>query len=149
MVSIIAIKHGFFPDFVGGAFSIAWNVAKMPFVSPDDLPDYAHEGVLGSAHPSDHKRDDWWVDDPEDPKAYGIHHIGDRGELIIPQFEVREDARGEGYGREALARFIVEALLHERMHKDSPVRADGVIPSSSGFWDKMMEEGIVEDVVFE
>ena len=134
---------------VSTPFDQVWALLKMPFVSPDDLPDYAHEGVLGSAHPSDHKRDDWWVDDPEDPKAYGIHHIGERGELMIPQFEVREDARGKGYGREALARFIVEALRRERMHRDSPVRADGVIPSSVGFWDKMMEEDIVQDVMLE
>ena len=131
------------------AFDQAWVVTKMPFVSPDDLPDYAHQGVLGSAHDSDYERDDWWVDDSKDPKAYGIHHINDYGELIIPQFEVREDARGKGYGRQALARFIVESLRHERMHKDSPVRADGVIPSSVGFWDKMMEEGIVQDVMLE
>ena len=149
-------------------FDQAWAVLKMPFVPPSDLPDYVHHGIafghLDSDQSEEYERDDWWVDDPKDPKAYGIHNRTDGGwtydpamsneeywnqsdeVLLIPQFEVRQDVRGTGYGREALTRFIAEALRHENMPENSRVRAQEVIPSSKGFWDKMMEENIVQDV---
>ena len=123
-------------------FDRAWVLLKAPFISPADLPNYAHQGALAAANPQDFDND-WWVDDPNDPTAYGFHHVTDEG-IRIPAFEVREDMRGKGYGEEALRQFIEEALRDPYAGKEGRAEIAGVIPPSASFWDKMLQQGIID-----
>ena len=135
------------------AFITAWALLKMPFVAPDKLPKRAWDGVMGSVSDFEHqKRDDFWVDDEANPKAWGLHrradyttgngtHIGAR----IPYFEIDPSMRGKGKGREALVQMIAEMREHEKMNPDSKVMGQDVIESAKGFWERMYEDGIIHD----
>ena len=130
-------------------------VRKMPFVSPDQIPEVAWAGVLGSVHPYEREKRDFWVDNIEDPDAWGMHrnrdyrtgdgtHIG----AEIPFFEIHPSIRGKGRGREALIQYIRELKQlpeGENMRPSSKVIPTGVIPSSRGFWERMYEDGIIQD----
>jgi RimJ/RimL family protein N-acetyltransferase len=139
------------------AFDQAFSLLKMPFVSPDEIPEEAWAGVLGSVSDREQQnRDDFWVDDEEDPTAWGLHRLADYktggGQHIgahIPFFEIHPSMRGKGKGREALMQMIAEIREHENMKPDSKVMAEGVIPSSKGFWERMYEDEIIHDYLEE
>ena len=131
------------------AFETAWALLKMPFVSADEIPEVAWAGVLGSVHPYERAKRDFWVDNIEDPDAWGMHrnrdyrtgdgtHIG----AEIPFFEIHPSIRGKGRGREALIQYIRELKQlpeGENMRPSSKVMATAVIPSSRGFGKECMK----------
>ena len=137
------------------AFDTAWALLKMPFVSFDEIPEVAWRGVLGSVHPWEKTRRDFWVNDKEHPLAWGMHrnkdyktgdgtHIG----AEIPFFEIHPSIRGKGRGREALMEYVrelKESPKGENMRPSSKVMATAVLPQSKGFWERMYEDGIIQD----
>jgi len=138
------------------AFDTAWDLLKMPFVSPDEIPEQAWRGIMGSVGERERRiRDDFWVNDKENPTAWGMHRdrdseMGDGSHIgaDIPFFEVKPGHKGKGVGREALMQFIQElkdSPKHPQMGQDSKVMGDRVIPSSKGFWERMYEDDVIHD----
>ena len=135
------------------AFDTAWELLKMPFVPADKIPEQAWRGIMGSVDERERRiRDDFWVDDEENPMAWGLHRPADYrtggGQHIgahIPFFEIHPSIRGKGKGREALMQMIAEIRGHENMKPHSKVMAERVIPSSKGFWERMYEDEIIHD----